>query len=246
MPKLLRIDSSARHEGSRSRQLGDEIQAGWLARHPGGAVYRRDLASGPIPQITELTLIPAFRAAFPRLALELLLTDANLDLVEDRIDLAVRLAPGYGPGVIGAKLLDTRYRVVASPDHLARTGPIIAPAHLSERDCVLFTMPDYRSRWRFRRDDRLEDIPVRGSVIISSALAVRAALLDGVGPGLIGDFLIGADLASGRLVDLFPGYDVTATTFDTAAWLLYPSRDYLPTKVRATIDFLRVSLVRSP
>ena len=56
------------------------------------------------------------------------------------------------------------------------------------------------------------------------------------------DWHLHDDLAAGRLVDLFPQHEVTATTFDTAAWLLYPSRSYLPHKVRATIEFLRKHL----
>ena len=78
-----------------------------------------------------------------------------------------------------------------------------------------------------------------GQVIISNALALRSAALGDLGPALLAEWLIRDDLANGRLVDVFPTYDVTATTFDTAAWLLYPSRAFLPARVRATIAFLR-------
>lgn len=61
MPTLLRIDSSARHVGSRSRQLGDEVEAGWRARYPAGTVHRRDLATDPAPQITESTISGFYR-----------------------------------------------------------------------------------------------------------------------------------------------------------------------------------------
>ena len=84
-------------------------------------------ASVSFGQTLIVPLIPKYRAAFPRLNLELSLTDANLDLVEDRIDLAIRLAPSYGPGLIGAKLIDTRYRVVASAEYLARYGVPASP-----------------------------------------------------------------------------------------------------------------------
>ncbi|MEM9123924.1 MAG: LysR family transcriptional regulator, partial [Pseudomonadota bacterium] len=57
--------------------------------------------------------------------------------------------------------------------------------------------------------------------------------------GLIADWLVQEDLAAGRLVDLFPSLDATATDFETAAWILYPSRTYLPQKVRVMIDFLK-------
>jgi DNA-binding transcriptional LysR family regulator len=67
---------------------------------------------------------------------------------------------------------------------------------------------------------------------------MKTATADGLGPAPA-DWQIAADLKSGRLVDLFPLYQATATTFDTAAWLLYPSRSYIPRKVRAAIDWLR-------
>jgi DNA-binding transcriptional LysR family regulator len=63
-----------------------------------------------------------------------------------------------------------------------------------------------------------------------------------MGPTLIGQWNIDSDLADGRLIDLFPEYSVTATDFDTAAWIIYPSRSYLPAKVRAFIDFVRERL----
>jgi DNA-binding transcriptional LysR family regulator len=56
---------------------------------------------------------------------------------------------------------------------------------------------------------------------------------------LLPDWLIGGDLRSGSLADLFPDYDVTATTFETAAWMLYPRADYIPKRVQATMDFLQ-------
>lgn len=71
-------------------------------------------------------------------------------------------------------------------------------------------------------------------------MALRAR--DGLGPALLADWLIGSDLARGDLVDVFPAYDCTATEFDTAAWVLYPSRSFLPRKVRVAIDFLREKL----
>ncbi|SDR39467.1 transcriptional regulator, LysR family [Rhizobiales bacterium GAS191] len=201
-------------------------------------------ASVAFGQTCIVPLLGALRAAFPRLELELHLTDRNLDLVADRIDLAIRLAPSLRPDVTGVKLFETRYRVCASPAHIAREGVPAAPADLARRDCLLFTLPEFRSRWLFRRDGVVAEIPVRGSLVISTALALSSAARDGLGPALLADWLIGDDLERGDLVDLFPQHDVTATTFDTAAWLLYPSRQYLPRKVRAVIDFLRSHLAR--
>ncbi len=201
-------------------------------------------ASVAFGQALLVPLLGDFRRSFPRLQLELLLTDANLDLVEERIDLAIRLAPSYRADVIGARLMATRYRAVASPAWLAAHGPVAAPDRLARERCLLLSLPGFRARWLFRAvgGDAITEVPVTGDIMSSSVLAVRDAALAGLGPALLADWLIAPDLALGRLVDLVPGHDVTATSFGTAAWLLYPSRAYLPLKVRLVIDFLRARL----
>jgi len=189
-----------------------------------------------------MPLVPDMRARFPRLKLEMLLTDANLDLATERIDIALRLAPEPRADLIGVKLFPTRYRVVASPAYLAREGRPAAPAEVAARATIVFALPVFRSRWLFRRDGRMEDVPVRGEIAISSGLAIRHAVLDGLGLALLPDWLVGRDLAAGALVDVFPAHEVTATSFDTAAWLLYASRQYVPKKVRLMTQFLRERL----
>ncbi|HYQ43983.1 MAG TPA: LysR family transcriptional regulator [Polyangiaceae bacterium] len=211
-----------------------------IGSEPSGVL--RMTASVAFGQICLVPLLPAFRRAFPRLTLELLMTDTNLDLIEDRIDLAIRLAPSYRGDVVGSKLFATRYRIVASPAYLAREGVPKTPRELSAHSCLLFPLPDFRERWLFRRGTVLEEVRVHGNLILSTALALRSAALDGLGPVLLADWHIQDDLERGSLVDLFPHHEVTATTFNTAAWLLYPSRDYLPHKVRVTIEFLRKHL----
>lgn len=187
-------------------------------------------------------LLPALREAFPRLALDLVLTDRNLDLVAERIDVAIRLGAGFGADVIGVKLFDTRYRVVASPDHpyAARRGA--DPRDFAGERCLLLALPDFRSRWRFRRDNEIIEVPVTGDIVISSPLALRSAACAGLGPALLASWLIDEDVASGRLVDLFPDYEAAAASFETAAWILYPSRSLLPLKARLVIDFLKAAL----
>ncbi len=190
-----------------------------------------------------LPLLPEFRRRFPDLALELMLTDANLELVAERIDLAIRLGASVSGDVVCAKLTDTRYRVCASPDYLAAAPALRRPADLGAHPCLLFALPDFRDRWRFRdRAGVTQEVAVTGNLVMSNALALRDAARAGLGPALLADWLVDADIAAGRLVDVFPAFAAAATSFDTAAWLVYPSRAYLPNKVRVTIDFLRERL----
>ena len=194
-----------------------------------------------------IPLIPSFRRAYPNVELELVLTDTNLHLVEERIDLAVRLAPEVRADVVCSKLMATRYRVVATPDYLRRAPVLAEPADVTAHDCLLFTLADFRTRWLFRAigSEEENEVRVRGPIVISNAMALYTAVLGGLGPALLPDWLIGADVEAGRLIDIFPDHDVAATSFDTAAWLLYPSRSFLPNKVRVMIDFLRSRIGRN-
>jgi DNA-binding transcriptional LysR family regulator len=188
-------------------------------------------------------LLPEFRERYPGVKLELLLTDTVLDLVAERVDLAIRLGRRFDADFIATKLFDTQYRVCASPAYLRNRNVPQVPAELQQHSCLLFALPDFRSRWLFRdHQGTVQEVSVHGDVMILNALALRACALGGMGPVLLANWLIDEDIAQGRLVDLFPDYRVTATDFDTATWLLYPSRTHLPNKVRVMIDFLKQHL----
>lgn len=192
-------------------------------------------------------LLPAFRARFPRLRLELVLTDATLDLVSERIDLALRLGPAARGDLEAIPLAPTRYQVVASPGYLAREGLLGQPNDLAQRDCLVFALPEFRARWRFRDAAGAEEVVgIRSNLVVSNALVLRQAALAGLGPALLANWLIAGDLSTGALVDLLPAHRATATTFDTGVWLLYPSRDFIPRRVRSVIGFLQEQLSATP
>lgn len=200
-------------------------------------------ASVAFGQVCVMPHVSAFLERYPEIELDLKFTDRNVDLVAEHIDLAIRLGPSVGVDVIAAKLRNTRYRVCASPEYLRKYGKPRRPRELTNHRCVCFDLPDFRTRWSFKLDGgAIEEIGVTPRITVSGALALRDAALAGLGPALLADWLIGGDLSDGTLIDLFPKHDVTATTFDTAAWLLYPSRIFLPRKTRVLIDFLRKRL----
>ena len=193
-------------------------------------------------------LLPSLRTLHeqhPGLEIDLLLTDAVVDLTTERVDLAVRLGPALDSSLIGLQLAPVRYCVCASPAYLKTHGRPRVPADLAQCDCLRFPLPGFRSQWKFR-DARggVQAVDVRGWLVLSTALALHLAALDGLGPVLLAHWLVGPDLASGRLVDLFPEHDVTATSFDSAVWLLYASRSYVPRRVRAAMDFIKAQVGR--
>ena len=218
-------------------------EANTISSTPSGSL--RMTTSVAFGQVCIVPLLEAFHTEYPELALELLMTDDNVDLVRQRVDLAIRLGPSRDKDLIGTRLMDVCYRVVASPEYLSRRPKPEYPEELSGHSCVLLALPEYRTRWLFRdASQRVQEVLVQGKLVISPALAVREAARQSHGPALLPNWMIDTDIETGRLVDLFPAYEVAATSFDTGAWLLYPSRSYLPRKVRIMIDFLKAKLAR--
>lgn len=202
----------------------------------------RITASVAFGEVCLVPLLPEFRRLYPDVSIDLLLTDARLDIVAEAVDLAIRLVPAPEGDLMTTRLMSTRYHVCAAPDYLARMGHPEKPEDLSAHECLQLTLADHGADWRFHDPGGHQiTVPVRGDVRVSNPLALRSATRIGLGPAMLADWLVREDLETGRLVDLFPGWQATATSFDTGAWLLYPSRAYLPAKTRAMIDFLKAA-----
>jgi DNA-binding transcriptional LysR family regulator len=188
-------------------------------------------------------ILPNFGAMYPDLTVDLLLTDATIDLFAERIDLAIRLGILPDSTLIAQRLMPTNYVVCASPEYLQRWGTPAIPKDIEEHNCLLFPLAGFRTRWVFRnKEGDIKEVSVHGRTIISNALALQQCAIAGMGLVLLPYWLIYEDLVAGNLVNLFPDYEVTATEFNTAAWFVYPSRTYVPLKVQVFMDFLKQSV----
>lgn len=191
-------------------------------------------------QVNLVPLLPEFARRYPDLDFDLVLSDRFLDLVEERIDLALRLGHLSESSLIAHRLCDMVNVVCASPEYLRRKGRPKAPAELARHECLHYPMQGYGPRWRFRQGDgAILDVLIRGRVLASSGMALRQCAVAGMGVLMLPRWNVAEELRRGALVDLFPEHQVTASEFGLGAWLLYPSRSYLPLKVRAFADFLK-------
>lgn len=185
-------------------------------------------------------LLPAFEQQYPALTVELVLTDAVVDLVAERIDVAVRLGLLPDSTLIAQRLMPVRYRVCASPEYLARVGLPESPSEIAQHNCLLFPLVGFRSRWLFRDEEgETSEVAVKGNVVISNAIALQQCAIAGMGLALLPHWLVDEEIKAGELVNVFPAYEITATDFNTAAWLVYPSRTYVPLKVKVFINGLK-------
>ena len=187
-----------------------------------------------------MPMMPKLRRLLPDVRFDLLVTDDRLDLAKEGIDIAIRLGVDVGEESIAARVGDIRYVLCAAPDWAAGTPVPVHPIGFSAIDCLRYSIPGLRDAWVFGDGPAQEVVPVSGTLDVSSPSAMRAAALQGLGPAVLAHWLVQKDLKDGRLVDLMPGQAVRpgTSTERSGIWLVYPSRDYLPTRVRRTLDIL--------
>lgn len=184
--------------------------------------------------------IARFLARYPQIKIDLLATDAVVNLVEERIDVAIRFGHLRDSSYISRKLTSLSYVLCASPEYLrSRKAPKV-PADIAQHACLQFLIPGFNQGWKFRhqRSGKIEHVDVAGPLRISNAIALKEATLAGMGIALLPTLIIEEEIKAKKLKLLFADYDVTATDFDAAVWVLYPSREFLPGKIKAFTDFL--------
>ncbi|MCD2512035.1 LysR family transcriptional regulator [Comamonas endophytica] len=184
--------------------------------------------------------IAAFLRAHPRVSLELVLSDAYVDLAAERIDVAVRIGtPEHHPQLIVRPLAGHRRHVVASPGYLACHGTPARPEDLALHECLRFAYQAGPQRWSFLRGGAVQAVEVDGRLAANNADILREAALGGSGIALLAQWLVEEDVRAGRLQRLFADYAINPQDQDVnihAAWL--PNRRH-SRKVHAFVDFLQ-------
>lgn len=193
-------------------------------------------------------LLPEFAQRYPELTFELVLTDAIVDLISEHLDVAIRIGPLHDSTLIAHKLSPMIARVCATPDYIRRHGKPQTPRDLATHRCLVLAMPGFtRNSWKFTDSEgRTSDIIVNEALRTSNAVALKQCALAGMGITLQARWMVGKELREGTLIDLFPEYAVTAAFDDAAAWLLYPSRRYVPHKVQVFVEFIRGKFKHGP
>jgi DNA-binding transcriptional LysR family regulator len=247
--KLSPTESGAIYFAHVSQIISELDQARTLAADanskPTGSM--RITTSVAFAQLWLIPRLPRLKEALPELKLDIVISDANIDLIAERIDLAIRLGPRVDSGFVSTTLMPTRYKVLASPAYLKKINKSLTlkqPKDIEHHNCVLLSLSGYRAKWLYRtyKTAQVNELHVHGTLTLSTPLGVLEAVRSGMGPAMLADWMIQPLLDSGELIDVFPKHQFTATDFETAVRLMYPSRAYLPNKVRAVIDFLKTTV----
>src|SRR6185437_456157 len=208
-----------------------------------------NLGAGPagllrinVPRIAAMLhiapILGRFRAAHPRVILEVFVDDAIVDIVAGRFDAGVRLGERLEKDMVAISLGRTlETAIVAAPAYLQRHGRPATPRDLHEHRCINLRLRGSGGlyHWELERDGEELSVPVDGPLIVNdSELAVRAAL-DGVGIAYLMRAEIQPLIDTGRLVRILEDWSPSYPGF----YLYYPSRRQTPPALRALVEFLR-------
>jgi len=185
----------------------------------------------------ERTLAPVifeFLAKYPKVTLDLRLEDRYVDLVDEGIDVALRISTMADSSLIARKIADMHVVVGAAPSLLKTHGTPTHPDQLRNLPCIVDVNLQGQSNWRFVEDGKTISVPVTGPVRVNSPLAARQAAEMGLGFVILPSYLADPAVASGALVPVLMPFLPTGQTLQA----VYPHRRHLAGKVRALIDHL--------
>lgn len=185
-------------------------------------------------------LLPEFLARHPRLEIDLALDDRVVDLLEEGIDVALRIGTLRDSSLIARRLATARSLCAASPAYLAQAGTPGHPADLAAHNALRYTYRRGPEAWELERDGERHVVRLRGNLAANNGDALRAAALAGLGVVVLPDFIIADDVAAGRLVPLLT--DWRTPEFPIQA--VWPPQRHPAPKLRAFVDFLADQLAR--
>lgn len=184
-------------------------------------------------------LLPELLSRYPELKVELRLADADLDLVEHNIDVAIRTGGLSDSSLIVRRIGDNPRVICASPAYWEKHPAPNQPEDLSQHNCLTFISEPSPSVWQFRGQDG-ETIQFRptGNLQTNNAEALRHAAVSGLGVALLPSWSIHEELKTGKLQSVLGDFERTATDFDTGIYAVYHSKRHLSVKTRLFIDHL--------
>lgn len=186
-------------------------------------------------RLTLVPLLPAFLARYPDITVEVQLSDEISDVEGGHIDVAIRFGPLPDSLLSARRLGETGRSVVASPQYLQRHGYPQTPADLAHHNCMDFSFKRIEPGWPFRVDGETIMLPVDGNVHANNGETLVQLALQGVGITRLGNFHIGPELASGRLVTLLDDYNPGDTE---AIHAVFIGGTTMPARVRVFVDYL--------
>lgn len=192
--------------------------------------------------VGQLFIVPAitdFLLQYPEIRIDLMLSNQIVDLVQQNIDVDIRIGKLSDSSLIARRMAISERVVCASPAYLSRHAAIEQPQDLTAHNCLTYRLTMGSVQWHFMDGEgHTTDVAVSGSLQTDFGPALREATLRGLGLALMPDWSVRDDLRSGALVRLFPRYKVSFLEFDNGVYAVYQRSRHMSTKVKLLVDHL--------
>jgi DNA-binding transcriptional LysR family regulator len=180
-----------------------------------------------------MPVVLAFLAAYPEVNVRVVLFDHVIDLVENHVDVAVRIGRLPDSGLVATRIGEIRWVICASPAYLATRGTPVTPDDLGEHDCIGFEGLQRVRTWPFGRGRDAQTVPIRPRFAANTADAVIEAAIAGIGIARLTSYQAARAIREGRVISLLHGYAPESLPVH----LVHTGPPLLPFKMRAFLDF---------
>ena len=218
---------------ARCRRLLDEAEAARAeAQASQGATAGRLRVAAPdaFARRYIVPCLPRFFTAYPAIEIELVESASVSRLVDEGLDLAIRVAEKPEPGLVVRRIASSHVVIVATPGYLAALGTPKHPDELPAHRCVGFTPLEWRETWRLGK----HKIAIRPKLLTNSGESLRAAALAGIGLVAMPDWSVNEDITAGRLARVLENFPSPTS----GIFAVYPTNRLLTPKIRAFVDHL--------
>lgn len=238
--RLMRLTDEGRAYYEQCRQALAQIENAERAIH-GGQAEPSGVLRISVPttygHYRVLPVLAGFMARYPKVRVEVDLSNRNIDFVEDGYDLVIRGGSPSDSRLVARQLEDAAFGIYAAPAYLARRGTPQTPDQLKDHDCIEFVMPSTGRglHWVFRHAGRDWDMPIQSRVSMQGdVLGCLSYAIGGGGLLQAYHFVAERHVQSGALVEVLQDYGGRSRPF----CILYPHNRHLSAKVRAFVAFL--------
>ena len=183
-------------------------------------------------------LLLDFSQRYPEVALDMDYSDRRINLIEEGIDLAIRITPQLESGDVARKIGTGRMLVVAAPQYLARHGRPQHPAELAHHECLGYTNVSSPMPWQFMVNGQLESFPVRSRINANNGDVLTEAAAQGLGITLQPDFIVAGCLDAGRVEQILADFAIP----ELGIYAMLPSNRHVPHRIRVLMDMLSAEL----
>lgn len=213
----------------------DEAEAAVASRAHAPTGRLRIGASLSFSLLQLMPVVELFRNRYPSVLVEIVASNRYYDIIENGLDLAIRLRRVEADSSITIRrLARCRRLLAASPEYLSRKGMPQHPEELRKHDLLLYTLADSWNELHFKKDDESVKVEVDGIINANDGQLIREAALKGLGILAQPTYIIQSDLEAGRLVRVLDDWHLPALTMNAA----FPTKAFLPARTRLFLDFL--------